>query len=135
MNAKVIVKSIIINPRLKRLLLIRRSSGDDTGAGTWENAGGNVEDGEQLEQAMAREIREETGLTEVRIERVVYASLFESRVMNVIIAYLCFTDAEQVSISNEHSEYVWADEQMCRSLLPQGIIDDFDKNGIFKHLR
>jgi 8-oxo-dGTP diphosphatase len=46
-----------------RLLLIKR--GHDPGAGLWSLPGGRVEPGETDEQAVVREIREETGLTVV----------------------------------------------------------------------
>jgi 8-oxo-dGTP diphosphatase len=44
-----------------RLLLIRR--GHDPHAGLWSVPGGRVEDGETLEQAVRREVLEETGLS------------------------------------------------------------------------
>jgi 8-oxo-dGTP diphosphatase len=46
-----------------RFLLIKR--GHDPGAGLWSLPGGRVEPGETDEQAVVREIREETGLTVV----------------------------------------------------------------------
>lgn len=50
---------------LGRVLLVRRS---DTG--TWALPGGTLEWGEQLAEALPREIEEETGATWVRMQRV-----------------------------------------------------------------
>ena len=69
MNADIVTKSIIYNRKLKKILLVQRSKKDSVGANSWENVGGNVECGEELEEAMKREIREETGITDIRIER------------------------------------------------------------------
>ena len=135
MKADIIVKSIIYNRKLGKILLVQRCNADDIGAGTWENAGGNVEQGETPEIAMAREIREETGLTDVRIERVAYVTLVNANTPYLIIAYLCEAFTENVTLSEEHQAFMWADEAECRRLLPKAIIDDFDNNGIFEHLR
>lgn len=135
MKADIIVKSIIYNTKLGKILLVQRCNADDIGAGTWENAGGNVEQGETPEFAMAREIHEETGLTEVRIGRVAYVTLVNAEEPYLIIAYLCEAFAENVTLSSEHQAFLWADEADCRRLLPQAIIDDFDNNGIFEYIR
>jgi 8-oxo-dGTP diphosphatase len=50
----------VIMDRDGRLLLIRR--GHEPGAGLWSLPGGRIEPGETDEQAVAREVREETGL-------------------------------------------------------------------------
>ena len=47
------------------------------GANTWENAGGNVENGETLEEALRREIKEEVGLMDITIERVAYCTVVQ----------------------------------------------------------
>lgn len=39
MKAKIIVKSIIFNRRLRKILIIQRCNSDPIGAGTWEGAG------------------------------------------------------------------------------------------------
>ena len=135
MKADIVVKSIIYNKKLGKFLLVQRCGSDDVGAGTWENAGGNVEQGEAPEIAMAREIREETGLTEIRIERVAYVTLVNAKEPYLIIAYLCEALTESVSLSKEHQAFLWADEADCRRLLPKAIIDDFDNNGIFEILK
>lgn len=134
MKADIIVKSIIFNPKLNRILLVQRSKSDDTGANTWENAGGNVECGETPEEAMKREIREETGITEVSIERVAYVTLVDGEKPYLIIAYLCETYTQEVSVSNEHQAYIWADAEDCKKMLPAGIVKDFENNKIFEYM-
>ncbi len=134
MKADIVVKSIIYNRAINKILLIQRCGEDDIGAGTWENAGGNVESGEAPEDAMKREIREETGITDINIERVAYVTLVNAENPYLIIAYLCEALTEEVRLSSEHQAYVWADEETCRKMLPMHIIDDFDKNGIFKYI-
>ena len=54
------VGAIIFDPA-GRLLLIKR--GHDPGAGLWSLPGGRVEPGESDEQAVVREVAEETGLS------------------------------------------------------------------------
>lgn len=135
MKADIVVKSIIYNRTINRILLLQRCGEDEIGAGTWENAGGNIENSELPEEAMKREILEETGLTDIKIERVAYVTLVNAENPYLIIAYLCEAMTEEVNLSSEHQAYIWADEQMCRTKLPRHIIDDFEKNGIFKFLR
>ena len=134
MTADIVTKSIILNRKLNKFLLLQREKKDTIGANTWENAGGNVECGEVLEEAMKREIREETGITDIRIEGVAYVTLVNGNNPYLIIAYLCETLTDAVELSNEHQAYVWADKEMCKELLPDEIIDDFERNKIFEYL-
>ena len=128
MTAKVIVKCISHNRELNRLLLVQRCKNDDIGAGTWENAGGNIESGETPETAAKREIKEETGITDIRIEKIAY-------IPDLLIVYLCETSESTVSLSFEHQAFLWADEQQCRALLPKAIISDFEGNNVFDILQ
>ncbi|WP_298531502.1 NUDIX domain-containing protein [uncultured Ruminococcus sp.] len=135
MTAKIIVKCIIYNRELNRFLLVQRCQDDDTGADTWENAGGNIESGETPEAAAAREVREETGITDIAIKKVAYIALLEGELPDLLIVYLCETNTENVRLSFEHQAYIWADVEQCRELLPKTIVSDFDDNGIFDILR
>ena len=133
MKAEIVSKAIIFNPKLKRILLLQRCDTDDTGAGTWENAGGNIEDGEDPEAAVIREVREEAGLTDITVKRVAYVAVLPHKPV-LIIVYLCQTDSEAVTLSDEHQAYIWADKADCLHLLPDGIISDFEKNNVFDML-
>ncbi len=135
MIAKIIVKCIIYNRELNRFLLVQRCQDDDTGADTWENAGGNIESGETPEAAAAREVREETGITDIAIKKVAYIALLEGELPDLLIVYLCETNTENVRLSFEHQAYIWADVEQCRELLPKAIVSDYDDNGIFDILR
>lgn len=59
LRAEVCVGAIIID-RQRRVLLVERGRG--AAIGQWSVPGGRVEPGETLEQAVAREVAEETGL-------------------------------------------------------------------------
>ena len=88
MTAKIIVKCIIYNRALNRFLLVQRCENDHTGANTWENAGGNIEDGETPEDAVFREVKEETGITDIEIKKIAYVSILEENLVNRLIVYL-----------------------------------------------
>ena len=134
MNADIVTKSIILNRKLNKFLLLQRENQDSVGANTWENAGGNVECGEELEEAMRREIKEETGITDINIKRVAYVTLVNDKKPYLIIAYLCETVTEAITLSDEHQAFIWADEKECKRLLPKEIIADFERNKIFECL-
>ena len=134
MKADIVVKGIIYNRVLKKILLVQRCGSDDIGANTWENAGGNVEYDEAPEEAMMREIREETGLTDVNIRRVAYVTLVNADNPYLIIAYLCEVTTDEVKLSAEHQAYVWADRTEAIEKLPKAIIDDLESNKIFDEI-
>lgn len=132
MEASLVVKAIILNRDLRKLLLIQRSATDVSGAGTWEGAGGKIEPGESPEEAILREIGEEVGIEDIAIERIAYTSLCHGVKPMLIIAYLCSTQSQTVRLGDEHQAWRWVDEQTCRELLPDAIWQDFERHGVFQ---
>lgn len=84
---------------------------------------------------MFREVKEETGITDIEIKHIVYVSISEREQPDLLIVYLCETVTESVMVSFEHRAYIRADKEQCRALLPKAIISDFEKNHVFDILR
>lgn len=129
-----VVKGVIINEG--KVLILKRSEEEEVGGGTWENVGGKIEFGEELETALMREIREERGL-DVRVERILYATTFKTSPTRqiVLLTYLCKTDGKEISISTEHMDYLWATEAQLKVRLPKEILNDFERNDVFSLIK
>lgn len=133
MQAELVVKGIILDKDKRKVLLLRRSASEDIGVNTWENAGGKVEMGETLEEALRREIKEEAGLS-VKVGKLAYASYVSGEKPLIILVYYCTVEGGEVRLSSEHCEARWADREACKALLGGGIAKDFEENGVYDML-
>jgi 8-oxo-dGTP diphosphatase len=98
---------VLVFDRQGRCLLLKRSEDSKNNPGKWDFPGGKIDACETFNDALVREIREETGL-DVTIDRV--AGCAESESPKSRIAYLIMsakTDSDAVVLSEEHSEYLW----------------------------
>jgi nucleoside triphosphatase len=97
------------------ILLLRRARdfrGVNTGAGLWEPPGGTVEPGEKIEEALRREVREETGIRvgndEPELVTVLNYMVEDKQavVHRFHVLYAVFVDdLPQVRLDDEHDEY------------------------------
>ena len=84
------------------LLFLRRKS--EPAKGEWWFPGGRVRKGESLEQALRREVAEETGLKLRSYKLInVYSRIFPER-HDITIAYLCKCKEGKVTLNDEHFE-------------------------------
>lgn len=127
MKVELVVKGIIYDELHKKILLLKRSKNEDVGVGTWENAGGTVEEDESLEDALCREIMEEAGLS-VQVGNLAYASHVGSM---IILVYFCTVKSGQITLSEEHCDARWIGKTECMELVTGGIAADFMKYGIY----
>jgi mutator protein MutT len=102
----------------RNILLVERAK--EPLKGYWSIPGGIVEAGEKLEDAVRREVREETGL---EIEPLAMFEIFE-RIMPdsemrpeyhyVLIDYMCRVVGGQLAAASDVSQAAWVSEQNLR---------------------
>ena len=95
------VEAIIVKNGL--LLLLRRKN--NPAKGQWWFPGGRIRKGESLEEALCREVKEETGLDVTACKLVnVYSRLFPER-HDITIVFLCKCSGDKVTLNEEHTEH------------------------------
>lgn len=103
-----------------RVLAMRRSPRKDAGAGLWETVSGRVAPDEPLEDAVLREIREETGL-EVRLRAGPVDAYVARRNQDpmAVVVYRADHLRGEVVRSDEHDDHAWLTpaELRARTLL------------------
>jgi 8-oxo-dGTP diphosphatase len=110
-----------------RVLLIKR--GKEPLRGRWVVPGGTVEVGETLEQALVREVREETGLTVRPIEVVLVFDRIDRegeavRYHYVIVDYLCeYVSGTLRAASDAEDAAFVAREDLPRFALPEKALE------------
>ena len=90
----------VVHDAAGRLLLIRR--GHAPSAGLWSVPGGRMEAGETQEQAVVRELAEETGLAVRPVRRLGAVRIDGDGVVFVVIDWLCtLADAAQRPVAGD----------------------------------
>jgi nucleoside triphosphatase len=115
MRRRIIVGAIIQNDE-GEVLLLKMSSTQGVFPGQWGLAGGGMDEGETMVEALKREVREETSLEIVNIEPFRFADDMQEKLMSdgsrqgMYMIYLVFY-AKAVSgefvLNEEWSEGVW----------------------------
>lgn len=106
----VAVGAIIELENTDQILLMRRT--DTFNKNEWEVVYGRIDQGEDLETGLRREITEETGITQLNIiDCLSHWHMYRGKETpdNEIIGvtYVCRTNQPDLQISTEHTEYQW----------------------------
>lgn len=118
----VAVGAVIENQISGKILLLQRTHRSDFLPGVWEVPSGRMKQFEELEEALGRELFEETGIQGFEIVKPLTVSHFyrgektaEQEI--VLIVYWVRTETEAVTISAEHDDYQWASPENARAVV------------------
>ena len=93
----------------KKVLLLRYK-----GRGHWDFPKGHIEKGESETETTLRELREETGISNVKLfsnfrEKIQYSfKRGSSFIKKQVIFFLGETEQSSITLSHEHTDFVWA---------------------------
>ncbi|NQV88361.1 MAG: NUDIX domain-containing protein [Parcubacteria group bacterium] len=101
-------QKVIIFNKGGKFLAIRRSKTDPSRPLTWDFTGGEVEEGEDLEENIFREVKEEVGIdiTDLQIFDVV-GTYNKKGEYWVGIGYTAKAVSDNVTLSYEHDQFEW----------------------------
>ncbi|NLW08494.1 MAG: NUDIX domain-containing protein [Firmicutes bacterium] len=101
------VGAVIFNPE-KKILLCKSCKWH----GEYMIPGGHIELGEKMEEALKREILEETGLKiyDIRLlalKEFISSDTSQEKKHFIFIDYVCKTDSSNVVLNEEAEDYIW----------------------------
>ncbi|MCS7134416.1 MAG: NUDIX domain-containing protein [Candidatus Pacearchaeota archaeon] len=104
-----------------KFLLLYRAENENFRA-SWDFPRGNIEKNETEEQAARREIKEETGITNLKFYKfkdvLHFFYRFQGELVKKQVVYLLAeTNDERVTLSEEHQDYKWADFNEALNIL------------------
>ncbi|CAM5374844.1 DNA mismatch repair protein MutT [Streptomyces purpurascens] len=121
-----------------RFLVTRRSAVDDYMPLKWDLPGGTVDPGETLEDALVREVFEETKI-KVDIERLLYAytnlaTLPERQTFQTV--FLCRYVGGDVQLDpDDHDQFVWATKEDIDGLDAMGFLAGFRGTPMYRTVK
>jgi len=98
---------VLLTDENNKILILKRSTDSKTNPGKWEFPGGKVDQGESFDQALIREVCEETQL-KISLDHVVGVSeqnLHLIRAVHIIMSGKIIEG--KLTLSSEHEGYAW----------------------------
>ena len=111
-----IIQKAIIKAGEKYLILYR-SEEEKIKPSCWDFPGGRLQDGEDPEAGLMREVKEETGLNVKILDRQVNYEISLHGIMYFFVLYsVKVLENTEVVLSGEHTSYRWATKKEMESL-------------------
>lgn len=110
--------NIILRNLKEQILLLRRSESCTIYPGFWDLPGGKINLGENIDEAISREVGEETAQS-FEFSGFAGATQFVEKIKDIAIVIIIMegnVKSETVILSNEHDDYVWINPHEVLSL-------------------
>jgi len=75
--------------------------------GKWMLPGGRLEENETWREGLRREVKEETGITEFSIEKILDVDTSDSQETYIVTFFCRLEKYPKITLSDEHQDYVW----------------------------
>ncbi len=133
------VGAVILNGK-DEVLLLQSNKWKDR----WVIPGGHIEPGEDMEDALRREIREETNLavSDIRLlglQQCIYDDAYFKKKHFIFIDFVCRTDESDVILNEESQSYAWAPLEKINDMnlepFTKKLIGEYMKGGRSEFLR
>lgn len=123
----VATKAVIKNKGGKYLILMKNSK-EDVNPNTYDIPGGRMSFGEKLEDAVTREVKEETGL-DIKPQRVFEAWTFTKEDFQLVgINFLCELLGGTITLSEEHDSANWYTyKEIVSGKFPEWLVNTIEK--------
>jgi ADP-ribose pyrophosphatase YjhB (NUDIX family) len=112
------IVAAIIEDDQKRILMVREAGPEHFDL--WNQPAGHVEPDESIEEALVREIREETGYVHVRIDGIARIYYFVEENMLRMVFKVSVLDGETVALADDVLEARWLTRDEVEALMQQG---------------